>query len=84
MTNSTTQQTVEKAVADEERFSAQYASRDADLAQAHTLLRSNARLPARLLWHEGQQQAACPAIRVQPCSAAQLLPPTHEPTVEVI
>jgi len=40
-TNSTTQQTVEKAVADEERFSAQYASRDADLAQAHTLLRGN-------------------------------------------
>jgi membrane fusion protein, multidrug efflux system len=39
--NSSTQQTVEKAVADEERFSAQYASRDADLAQAHTLLRSN-------------------------------------------
>jgi membrane fusion protein (multidrug efflux system) len=39
--NSTTQQTVEKAVADEERFSAQYASRDADLTQAHTLLRSN-------------------------------------------
>jgi membrane fusion protein (multidrug efflux system) len=32
---------VEKAVADEERFSAQYASRDADLVQAHTLLRSN-------------------------------------------
>jgi len=40
-TNSTTQQKVESAVADEERFSAQYASRDADLAQAHTLLRSN-------------------------------------------
>ena len=40
-TNSTTQQTVEKAVADEERFSAQYASRDADLAQARTGLRSN-------------------------------------------
>jgi membrane fusion protein, multidrug efflux system len=39
--NSTTQQTVEKAVADEERFAAQYSSRDADLAQAHTLLRSN-------------------------------------------
>lgn len=39
--NSTTQQTVEKAVADEERFSAQSASRDADLAQANTLLRSN-------------------------------------------
>jgi membrane fusion protein (multidrug efflux system) len=39
--NPTTQQTVEKAVADEERFSAQYASRDADLAQAHTGLRSN-------------------------------------------
>jgi len=40
-TNSTTQQKVETAVADEERFSAQAASRDADLAQAHTLLRSN-------------------------------------------
>ena len=40
-TNSATQQTVEKAVADQERFSAQYASRDADLAQARTLLRSN-------------------------------------------
>ena len=40
-TNSTTQQTVEKAVADEQRFTAQYASRDADLAQAHTLLRSS-------------------------------------------
>jgi len=39
--NSTTQQTVEKAVADEQRFSAQYASRDADLGQAHTLLRGN-------------------------------------------
>jgi len=39
--NSTTQQTVEKAVADEQRFTAQYASRDADLTQAHTLLRSN-------------------------------------------
>jgi len=39
--NSATQQTVEKAVADEQRFSAQYASRDADLAQAQTLLRSN-------------------------------------------
>ena len=40
-TNSTTQQTVEKAVADEERFSAQYASRDADLTEAHTALHSN-------------------------------------------
>jgi len=40
-TNSTTQQTVEKAVADEQRFTAQYASRDADLSQARTLLRSN-------------------------------------------
>jgi membrane fusion protein, multidrug efflux system len=40
-TNSTTQQTVEKAIADEQRFTAQYASRNADLAQAHTLLRSN-------------------------------------------
>src|SRR5215475_5311746 len=40
-TNSTTQQKVETAVADEERFSAQALSRDADLAQAGTLLRSN-------------------------------------------
>jgi membrane fusion protein, multidrug efflux system len=39
--NATTQQKVEAAVADEERFAAQAASRDADLAQAHTLLRSN-------------------------------------------
>jgi len=40
-TSSTTQQKVESAVADEERFAAQYASRDADLTQARTLLRSN-------------------------------------------
>jgi len=40
-TNSTTQQKVETAVADDERFTAQFASRDADLAQARTLLRSN-------------------------------------------
>ena len=40
-TNSTTQQKVEAAVADEERFAAQYASRDADLAQARTSLRSS-------------------------------------------
>src|SRR5246500_805636 len=40
-TNSATQQKVEAAVADEERFSAQAASRDADLAQARTLLRSS-------------------------------------------
>jgi membrane fusion protein, multidrug efflux system len=40
-TNSATQQKVEAAVADEQRFTAQYASRDADLAQAHTFLRSN-------------------------------------------
>ena len=39
--NATTQQKVESAVADEERFAAQAKSRDADLAQAHTLLRSN-------------------------------------------
>ena len=39
--NSATQQKVESAVADQERFAAQYASRDADLTQAHTLLRSN-------------------------------------------
>ena len=40
-TSSTTQQKVEGAVADEQRFAAQAASRDADLAQARTLLRSN-------------------------------------------
>ncbi len=40
-THSTTQQKVEMAVADEERLAAQYASRDADLAQAKTMLRSN-------------------------------------------
>lgn len=40
-TRSTTQQRVETAVADEERSTAQFASRDADLAQAKTLLRSN-------------------------------------------
>jgi membrane fusion protein, multidrug efflux system len=40
-TNSTTQQKVEAAVADEQRFTGQYASREADLSQAHTLLRSN-------------------------------------------
>jgi len=40
-TNSATQQKVESAVADEQRFAAQAASRDADLVQAHTLLHSN-------------------------------------------
>jgi membrane fusion protein, multidrug efflux system len=40
-TNSTTQQKVETAVADEQRFTGQYASRDADLTQARALLRSN-------------------------------------------
>lgn len=40
-TNSTTQQKLEIAIADEQRFAAQAASRDADLAQARTLLRSN-------------------------------------------
>ncbi len=40
-THSTTQQKVEVAVADEERLAAQLASRDADLAQAKTMLRSN-------------------------------------------
>jgi len=40
-TNSTTQQKVEQAVADDERFAAQFASREADLEQAKTLLRSN-------------------------------------------
>jgi membrane fusion protein, multidrug efflux system len=40
-TQSTTQQKVEQAVADQERFAAQLASREADLEQAKTLLRSN-------------------------------------------
>lgn len=40
-TQSTTTQRVEAAVADEERFSAQFASRQADLEQAKTSLRSN-------------------------------------------
>ena len=39
--HSATQQKLETAVADEARLSAQFASRDADLAQARTLLRSN-------------------------------------------
>ena len=39
--NSATRQRVEAAVADQERFAAQLASRDADLTQARTLLRSN-------------------------------------------
>ena len=38
---STTQQKVEQAVADEERYAAQAASRDADIAQAHASLSSN-------------------------------------------
>src|SRR6266404_5059387 len=40
-TNSTTQQKLESAIADEQRFAAQAASREADLTQARTLLRSN-------------------------------------------
>ena len=40
-TNSTTQQKVEVAVADEERLAAQFASRDADLVQARAMLRRN-------------------------------------------
>ncbi len=40
-TQATTQQKVEAAVADDERLVAQAASRDADLTQARTLLRSN-------------------------------------------
>jgi membrane fusion protein (multidrug efflux system) len=40
-TGSTTRQRVEAAVADAERFAAQLASREADLTQARTLLRSN-------------------------------------------
>jgi membrane fusion protein, multidrug efflux system len=39
--NATTQQKVETAVADEQRFVAQATSRNADLTQARTLLRSN-------------------------------------------
>ena len=40
-TGSATRQHVEAAVADQERFTAQLASREADLVQARTLLRSN-------------------------------------------
>jgi membrane fusion protein (multidrug efflux system) len=40
-TRSTTQQKVEQAVADEQRFAAQSASRKADLEQAKSMLRSN-------------------------------------------
>jgi len=40
-THSATQQKVEAAVADEQRFAAEAASRDADLAEAKTALRSN-------------------------------------------
>jgi membrane fusion protein, multidrug efflux system len=40
-TNSATQQKVESAVADEQRFAAMAASREADLSQARTSLRSN-------------------------------------------
>jgi membrane fusion protein, multidrug efflux system len=39
--NSATRQRLEAAVAEQERFAAQLASRDADVAQARTLLRSN-------------------------------------------
>jgi membrane fusion protein (multidrug efflux system) len=40
-TRSTTQQKVEQAVADDERYAAQLASRQADLEEAKTMLRSN-------------------------------------------
>jgi membrane fusion protein (multidrug efflux system) len=40
-THSTTQQKLEQAVADEASLAGQYASRDADLAQARTVLRSS-------------------------------------------
>ena len=39
--NATTKQRLETAVADQARFAAQFASRDADLVQARTLLQSN-------------------------------------------
>ena len=41
LTNSSTQQKVEQAVADEQRFAAQLANREADLQQAKTVLHSN-------------------------------------------
>jgi membrane fusion protein (multidrug efflux system) len=41
LTNSSTQQKVEQVVADEQRFAAQLATREADLEQAKTLLRGN-------------------------------------------
>ena len=40
-THAATQQKVEQVVADEQRFAAQFASREADLEQAKTMLRSN-------------------------------------------
>src|SRR5271170_2943843 len=40
-THSTTQQKLEQAVADQERLAAQFASRDADLAEAKAMLRSS-------------------------------------------
>lgn len=40
-THSTTQQKLEQAVADDDNLAGQYASREADLAQARTALRSN-------------------------------------------
>jgi membrane fusion protein (multidrug efflux system) len=40
-THAATQQKVEQAVADQQRFAAQFASREADLAQAKTVLRSS-------------------------------------------
>jgi membrane fusion protein, multidrug efflux system len=40
-TNSSTPQKVEQVVADEQRYAAQFASREADLEQAHTVLHSN-------------------------------------------
>jgi len=40
-THSATQQKVEQAIADQQRLAAQFASREADLEQAKTLLRSN-------------------------------------------
>jgi membrane fusion protein (multidrug efflux system) len=43
LAHATTQQHVETAVADADRFNAQFASRDADLTQAEALLESNKR-----------------------------------------
>ena len=66
-TNAATQQKVESAVADQERYAAQYVSRDADLVQAHTFLRSN----------ESAAEAERRAKKVLESQATQLVADLH-------